>query len=193
MDLSVFTSDDANDIIRTIETFQLRKNKDPNKILGIYACGTTGARQETPTSTAIKNIAKKYAQYGITVTFELLSNDQIKKMGWSVEEYMKNILEYDIHLHSNYIHHNMVGVAGASWTMTKIFEQIDGGLTHHLGIPMGKYVRCPCWRKDKEELFNLLPDYCVPTVIVTMNEDGVSAVDSQKLVRFVADVSGDER
>ena len=66
----------------------------------------------------------------------------------------------------------MVGVAGASWTMTKIFEQIDGGLTHHLGIPMGKYVRCPCWCKDKEELFNLLPDYCVPTVIVTMNEDG---------------------
>ena len=81
MDLSVLTSDDIDDIIKSADSYGRRENADPNKILGIYACGIKAACQETPTSTAwaIKNIAKKYAEHGIMVTFEELNNDQSRK------------------------------------------------------------------------------------------------------------------
>jgi len=182
MDDFFLTSDDIEDIVRTNDTFARRKNKDPQVIRGIILCGTSGYRQGSPLAKALDVIAKKFGDYGIAVRFDELSNDTTKKLRWDVTKYFDNILTYDFHIFAGYVHFNMVGTAGPSWTMRNINKEITR-LKWHPGIPGGRRLGDAVWRKDKIVIHQLLKDYSLPFVAVRLTERGVSPSDLEKLTR----------
>ena len=182
MDVSFVDSNDIVDVLATMEAFGRRRNKDMNKVL-IFSClGTSGSRQSSPIAGAIKTLAQKYATYGIAIVEVAIDNDTIKRRGWSVEQYFNEILRFDIHFIPSYIHHNMLGLAGESWTIANIYELLPK-LKYHLGIPMGKYLWCPIWRRDKWQIYRAIKDLSVPCLRVKMTEEGVSLHDLWRLAR----------
>jgi hypothetical protein len=182
MDLSVVNNDNIADMLATMDAYGRRQNKDKNKVLVISCLGTSGSRQSSPISGAMKHLARKYAWYGISIVQVEIDNDSIKEHGWSVEEYYNEILKFDIHLIPSYIHHNMLGLAGKSWTIRNIYDMLPK-LKHHLGIPMGKNIFCPIWRRDKYKIYKIIKDLSVPCIRVRMFEEGISIDDLWRLAR----------
>jgi hypothetical protein len=76
----------------------------------------------------------------------------------------------------------MLGHAGESWTIPNVYGLLPQ-LKYHLGIPMGKYLQCPIWRRDKFKIYRMLKDLSVPCIRVVMTEEGVSVHDLWRLAR----------
>lgn len=180
MDFSCIDSNDIVDVLATMDVFGRRRNKDQNIILVFVCLGTSGSRQSSPIAGAMKTLARKYGSYGIKIVDVSIDNDSIKERGWSVEQYFNEILKFDIHLIPSYIHHNMLGLAGDSWSIPTIYDLLPK-LKYHLGIPMGKYIWCPIWRRDKWKIYRIIKDFSVPCLRVRMTEEGVSLNDLWRL------------
>ena len=105
MDLSIYDSHDIRDILAIIDMDGRKRNRDPNKVMGFLSMGSCSSRQIEMVTAAIHIVARKYAQIGITVSFEQVNNDQVKhKFHWTVEQYMDVILGADIHLIPTHFH-----------------------------------------------------------------------------------------
>jgi hypothetical protein len=183
MDLSIYDSDDIRDILAIVDMDGRRRNHDPNKVLGFLSMGSQSSRQIELVTKAIHVVARKYAQLGITVTFEKVHNDQIKhKFKWTLAQYIDVILGADIHLIPTHLHQAMVCIAGDSWTMPNINLELNR-LYHHLGVPMGKYVHCPVWRQDKWQIYQVMGEFMAPTIHLTLTHEEVSIPDLLRIER----------
>jgi hypothetical protein len=176
MDLSIFASTDIKDIMGLLEMEGRRRNDDPNKVVGFLCMGGQSARQIEMVTKAIHIASRKYGNYGISVVFETVNNDQIKrKFKWTVPQVLDAILSSDIHLIPTHFHQAMVWLAGETWTIPIIQEQLDR-LYYHLGVPMGKYIYCPVWRQDKIMINKFMGEFMAPTIHIKLAYE-VSAED----------------
>jgi hypothetical protein len=182
MDLSIYDSTDIRDILAIIEADGRRRNRDPNTVLGFLSMGSRDSRQIEMVTKAIHIVARKYAQIGITVTFEKADNDNVKyKFRWTVTQYIDVILGADIHLIPTHFHQAMVCMGGESWTISNINRELDR-LYHHLGVPMGKFVHCPVWRQDKWEIYSFMNEFMAPTMHLKLTPE-VSKADLARIER----------
>jgi hypothetical protein len=183
MDLSIYESTDIRDVLGIIDMDGRRRNRNPNKVLGFLSMGAQSSRQIEMVTAAIHIVARKYAQIGITVTFEKVNNDQVKhKFKWTVAQYMDVILGADIHLIPTHFHQAMVWIAGESWTIPNIQLELDR-LYHHLGVPMGKFINCPVWRQDKWLIYQFMGEFMAPTMHLKLTHEDVSKADLDRIER----------
>jgi hypothetical protein len=183
MDTSIYESTEIKDILGIMDMDGRRRNRDPNKVLGIVSMGAKASRQIEMVTKAIHIVAKKYGAYGILVVFEEVNNDDIKrKFKWTVPQVLDVILSADIHLIPTHFHQAMVWLAGDTWTIPIIQRELDR-LYYHLGVPMGKYIHCPVWRQDKIQIYRCMSDYMAPTIDLKLSVQGVSAEDLIRIER----------
>jgi len=184
MDFSIYESTDIKDIMGLLEIEGRRRNKDPNTVLGFLSMGGRGSRQIEMVTKAIHIVARKYAAYGIRVTFEEVNNDDIKrKFQWTVPQLIDVILSADIHLIPTHFHQAMVWIGGDTWTIPIIQRELDR-LYYHLGVPMGKHIHCPVWRQDKVKIYQYMGAFMAPSIDVKLTREGLSSVDLIRIERF---------
>lgn len=177
MDLSIFDKFDINSIIKIAEIEALKnKNKLLEDILiRVFIGGKKAAQAEVLEHAIIKVVNKYKEYYGLNVKVEKFTNDDVRnKLKWSINNLIDALLESDIHIVSTHVHQGNVS-KDDSWNMINILSNMDR-LEYHLGIPMGKHIRCPVFTQDKMELYRYLDDLSVPTIKIYL-EEAVSEAD----------------
>jgi hypothetical protein len=167
VDTSIFDSLNISDRIQIAQIRRLRVNKDPSTVLFRGFLGGEGGRQLEEFTRAMTKAQDLYRKQGITVISEMYDQDTIKnvlKLG--PREFTTYVLEGDAHLYITHFHEGNIAKT-ASWNIPNILANVDR-LSHHLGNLMGAKNKCPIYRQGKKEVYEMLPDHCLPTLIINL-------------------------
>jgi hypothetical protein len=183
MDLSVLNKSDVDSIIKIAEIAALRKRplEDNYILIRIFIGGMKSVQAEVLEHAIVEVVNKCKNNFGLNIKVEKFTNDDVRnRLKWSINELIDALLESDIHIISTHVHQGNVSKTD-SWNMINILSNIDR-LEYHLGIPMGKHIRCPVFRQDKMELYKHLDELSAPTIEIMLN-DRVSEADVVKISR----------
>jgi hypothetical protein len=171
----------------------LRVNKNRNVILIRAFSGSASGRAIEPFFTAIRRATETFRQRNITLQVEIYSNDLIKNvLRWSPCELVDRLLESDVHLLATHLHEGNIGKT-IEWNIPNILANVSR-LEFHLGNIMADNVYCPVNEQGKIKIYKIMPEYCLPTVSVTLplldwvdDVDGafISAEDMEALKKYV--------
>jgi len=167
VDTSIFDSPHLNDRIQIAQILKLRVNKDPSAVLVRGFIGGEGGRQLEEFTSAMTRAQDLYRKQGINLISEMYDQDTIKnilKLGPT--EFISHVLEGDAHLFITHFHEGNIAKT-ASWNVPNILSNLDR-LSHHLGNIMGARNKCPVYRQGKKEIYEMLPDHCLPTLIIDL-------------------------
>jgi hypothetical protein len=167
LDYSIFERRDFTSrlIIKQIE--QLRINKDVDTILCRAFIGGSGGRQLEEFNSAIGRAQVHFRNRGIRLIVDCLCNDFIKNEAkFSPTILVDRMMDADFHLGITHFHEGNIAKTGA-WNVPNILSNLDR-LKHHLGNLMGDSNNCPIFRQGKREVYEKLPDYCLPTLIIDL-------------------------
>ena len=167
MDFSIF---DEKDFSIQMQIHQLRAqriNKDDNFVLCRGYLGAHDSRQAVHVKSAMGRAVTHFAQLGIQLEHELHDNDTIKNIyKWGPTETIDDILKGDFHLWTAHFHEGNIAKR-VSWNMTNMLSNMNR-LEFHLGNIMGKKNRCPILRQGKIEIYDIMSDFCLPTIAIKM-------------------------
>jgi hypothetical protein len=108
-----------------------------------------------------------YGKQGITLISGMYEQDTIKNiLKFGPTEFTSHVLQGDVHLYITHFHEGNVAKTG-SWNIPNILANVDR-LSHHLGNLMGARNKCPIYRQGKKEVYEMLPDHCLPTLIINL-------------------------
>ena len=97
-------------------------------------------------------------------THRVIRDGQTLKLGPT--EFVSHVLEGDAHLYITHFHEGNIAKT-ASWNVPNILSNLDR-LSHHLGNLMGARNKCPVYRQGKREIYEMLPDHCLPTLFIDL-------------------------
>jgi hypothetical protein len=167
VDFTIFDREDLNTKLQIAQIERLRINQDKNVILIRGFVGGADGRQYTPFNTAMSEVKAHYAKQNIIIKSEMYTNDFVKNiMKWGPTEMIDHILEGDAHVILTHLTEANIGKT-ASWNVPNILSNFDR-LKFHLGNTMGVRNKCPVLRQGKREIYEMLPDYCLPTLIIDL-------------------------
>lgn len=187
MDISVFEKSDLESRLRFIEYDAIKKNLVSNKVLIRVMLGGSNGRQNAEVTRALFQVEQNFRlkRPDLTVCIESFTNDQVKNtLKWSVDELITKLIESDVHVVACALHEGNVGKT-VKWNIPNILDNLDR-LEHHLGAPMGKYIRCPVFRSDKAEVYKHLfsANLCVPTIEISIELESISSLELDIVKRF---------
>ena len=170
MDFSIFDKRDISAKIQIAQIENLRINKIDNVILFRGFVGGADGRQYTQFNTAMSRATVHYASKNIIIDSIMYTNDFIKNiMKWGPTELIDHLLEGDAHLCLTHLHEANIAKT-ASWNIPNILSDLSR-LEYHLGNTMGVRNRCPVLRSGKKEIYKMMTDHCLPTLIVELPFD----------------------
>jgi len=144
-----------------------RINKNPKRILIRAFEGAASGRCIELFNAAVRRATEVLNGRGIEVMFESFSSDEVKNgNSWSPTDLVDALLEADIHLLYTHLHEGNIGKT-IEWNINNILGNLDR-LEFHLGNFMGARTKCHIFRQGKIEIYKLMPDYCLPSVAVTL-------------------------
>ena len=187
VDTSIFDSPQLSDRIKIAQIRRLRVNKDPSVILFRGFLGGEGGRQSEEFTHAMTRAQEFYRKIGIKLISDMYEQDTIKnilKLGPG--EFTSHVLQGDAHLYITHFHEGNVAKT-ASWNIPNILANVDR-ISHHLGNLMGAKNKCPIYRQGKKEVYEMLPDHCLPTLIINLplanwSEDAFYAQNLERVER----------
>ena len=191
LDLSIFDKEDFHTRLQMAQIDRLRVNKDENIVLIRGFVGGADGRQYTQFNTAMSEAKDLYAKQNIIIDSKMYTNDYVKNiMKWGPTELVDKLLEADAHILQTHLTEGNIGKT-ASWNVPNILSNLDR-LKFHLGNIMGARNNCPVFRQGKKEIYDRLPDYCLPTLIIDLPRESwdssldvgtLSSTDKAKIQR----------
>ena len=186
LDWSIFEREDITSRLLIKQIEQLRINKDLDTILCRSFIGGSGGRQLDEFNAGISRAQVHFKKRGIKLAVEYLCNDFVKNEArFSPTDLVDRLLEADIHLGITHFHEGNIAKTGA-WNIKNVLSNLDR-LKYHLGNLMGDSNGCPIFRQGKREVYETLPDYCLPTLIIDLPEKSwnpervISSKDKKRL------------
>jgi hypothetical protein len=167
LDDSIFDREDFNSkfMIRHIEANRI--NKQVDTILCRCFIGGSDGRQLSEFNAARRRAQLYFQNKGIRLIIKCYGNDEVKNvLEWNPSTLVDRLLEADFHIFITHFHEANIAKT-ASWNMHNILSNLDR-LKYHLGNLMGERNKCPIFRQGKREVYECLPDYCLPTLIVDL-------------------------
>ena len=167
MDFSIFKKTDLATKFKIAQIERSKINFDDNVVLIRGLLGGADGRQCSAFSAAMSKAKVHYAKQNITIQSDMYLNDTIKNiLNWGPTELVDHILQADAHIMVTHFTEGNIAKT-ASWNVPNILSNLDR-LKYHLGNTMGGRNRCPVLRQGKSEIYAMLPDHCLPTLIVDM-------------------------
>jgi len=189
LDLSIFERTDLHSrmMIQQIEDY--RVNSDQADII-LCRCFVGGSRQLDEFNTARRRAELFYKNRGIKLIVDIYENDWVKNvLKLNPTELTDRLLEADFHLFITHFHEGSIAKT-SSWNMPNILSNLDR-LKFHLGNLMGDMNSCPIFRQGKREVYEVLPDYCLPTIMVDLpmttwdGKNPLTIEDADRIHNFV--------
>jgi hypothetical protein len=166
MDFSIFNREDFHTKLQIAQIQSLRTNEEDAILIRGFVGGADG-RQYTQFNTAMSEAKAYYAERNIIINCEMYTNDFVKNiMKWGPTELVDKILEGDAHIILTHLTEANIAKT-PSWNVPNILANLDR-LKFHLGNTMGARNNCPVLRQGKREIYEHLPDYCLPTLIIDL-------------------------
>jgi hypothetical protein len=167
MDTSIYYRSDPQSVLQIQLMKSLRDNTDPKVILIRAFAGGHAGRTIEPFYTAIRRATATFHARGITLRVEIYTNNYIKNVVcWSPGELVDRLLRSDVHLLATHLHEGNIGKT-IEWNIPNILANTHR-LQFHLGNFMADNVFCPVNEQGKMPVYTIMPDYCLPTVAVTL-------------------------
>ena len=166
IDTSIFDSHNLNDRIQIAQIRHLRINTDPKIVLIRGFTGGKGGRQLEEFTRAMTKAQMHYQIQGYRIISEMYEQDTIKNVcKLTPTTFTDYVLQGDIHIYITHLHEGNIAKS-SSWNIPNILANVDR-MSHHLGNLMGKN-KCPVYRQGKKEVYEMLPDHCLPTLIIDL-------------------------
>jgi len=111
--------------------------------------GGKNSMQVTPFMAAVAD-----QNYDINkITFTYVSVREVKRFGWTPEEFVEWLLGSHVHFILSHVHQ---GLERLQWNMSELLEQLKR-LKDHNGFPNGNQLECPIFTQDKFEYIKAVP------------------------------------
>ena len=170
LDWSIFEREDLTTRLLIMQIEQLRINKEVDTILCRSFIGGTGGRQLEEFNAGVSRAQLRFHNRGIKLIVQYFCNDFIKNVAkFSPTILVDKLMEADIHLCITHFTEGNLTKTSA-WNVENILSNVDR-LQYHLGNLMGNSNRCPIFRQGKKEVYEMLPDYCLPTLIIDLPKE----------------------
>jgi hypothetical protein len=117
----------------------------------------TGGRDGCQYDPFLDSYRRLQVKTGVTVTVEMMNNDDIKKKHWTPYEAVEWLHFSDIHFWLTHPHQGMPG-----WHVLDIQRALTL-LQGHRGFPSGHKLRCPIFLQDKYLYLSRISDFVNPT------------------------------
>jgi len=188
LDDSILYKNDIQSRLIIAQIEHLRHNKTIDTILCRCFIGGSVGRQLEEFYTAASRAQIHYRKRGYNLEIKCYCNDYIKNIEkWTPATLVDEILKADFHLFITHLHEGNIAKNG-SWNVPNILSNL-GRLRYHLGNIMGDMNMCPIFRQGKREVYEQLPEYCLPTLFVDLPSESwedaqpISLKDIEKVER----------